>query len=82
MVYQGKYYLDAASTASYDGFTLWNWRGSWQINPHWRVFARVMNIGDTRYADRADFAFGTLSLLPRYAATVVCRVRNESWRLG
>ena len=31
MVYQGKYYLDAASTASYDGFTLWNWRGSWQI---------------------------------------------------
>jgi hypothetical protein len=29
-VYQGKYYLDAASTANYDGFTLWNWRGSWQ----------------------------------------------------
>ena len=28
MVYQGKYYLDAASTANYDGFTLWNWRGS------------------------------------------------------
>ncbi len=27
LVYQGKYYLDAASTASYDGFTLWNWRG-------------------------------------------------------
>ena len=64
MVYQGKYYLDAASTASYGGFTLWNWRGSWQVSPHWRVFARVMNIADTRYADRADVAFGSYRYFP------------------
>ena len=64
MVYQGRYYLDAASTTSYDGFTLWNWRGTWQVNPHWRLFARVMNIGDIRYADRGDFAFGTYRYFP------------------
>ena len=64
MIYQGRYYLNAASSADYDGFTLWNWRGTWQINPHWRVFARVMNIGDTRYADRADYAFGNYRYFP------------------
>ena len=64
VVYQGRYYLDAASTADYDGFTLWNWRGSWQFNQHWRLFGRVMNIGDIRYADRADVAFGSYRYFP------------------
>jgi len=64
MVYQGEYNLDAASTAKYDGFTLWNWRGEWQIDPHWRVFSRVMNIADIRYADRADIAFGSYRYFP------------------
>lgn len=63
-VYQGRYYLDAASTASYDGFTLWNWRGEWQVDPHWRLFVRVMNIGDIEYADRADIAFGSYRYFP------------------
>ena len=64
MVYQGRYFLDAASTATYNGFTLWNWRGEWQIDPHWRVFSRVMNIADIRYADRADIAFGGYRYFP------------------
>jgi iron complex outermembrane recepter protein len=64
MVYQGEYNLDAASTAKYDGFTLWNWRGTWQVDPHWELFARVMNIGDIRYADRADIAFGSYRYFP------------------
>ncbi|HEY6598424.1 MAG TPA: TonB-dependent receptor, partial [Pseudomonadales bacterium] len=63
-VYQGRYYLDAASTASYDGFTLWNWRGEWQVDPHWRLFVRVMNIADIEYADRADIAFGSYRYFP------------------
>ena len=64
MVYQGRYYLDAASTAAYDGFTLWNWRGEWRVNPQWRLFTRVMNIADIRYADRADIAFGGFRYFP------------------
>ena len=64
MVYQGRYYLDAASTAAYHGFTLWNWRGEWQVNPQWRLFTRVMNIADIRYADRADIAFGSFRYFP------------------
>ena len=63
-VYQGSYYLDAASTARYGGFTLWNWRGEWQVNPQWRLFTRVMNIADIRYADRADIAFGSYRYFP------------------
>ncbi len=58
VVYQGRYYLDAGNLHDYDGYTLLNWRGSWQVNPNWRLFARLINITDQDYADRADYAFG------------------------
>jgi iron complex outermembrane recepter protein len=64
VVYQGRYYLDAGNLTDYDGYTLVNWRGSWQIDRAWRVFARVMNVTDQEYADRADFAFGNYRYFP------------------
>ncbi len=81
MVYQGRYYLDAASTTSYDGFTLWNWRGTWQVNPHWRLFARVMNIAIPLRRSRGR-RIRQLSLFPRHAASAVRRRRSESWEIG
>jgi iron complex outermembrane receptor protein len=64
VVYQGRYYLDAGNFTDYDGYTLLNWRGSWQIDRSWRVFARLMNVTDQEYADRADFAFGNYRYFP------------------
>ena len=41
-----------------------NWRGRWQAAERVTVFARVLNLLDERYADRADFAFGNYRYFP------------------
>ena len=64
LVRVGRHYLNAANTADYDGHTLANLRASWQATPQVRVFARVMNLLDREYADRADFAFGSFRYFP------------------
>ena len=53
--YNGKHYINAANTAEYDGHTVVNWRGRYSINDSTTVFARVINLLDEKYADRADF---------------------------
>lgn len=53
--YNGKHYIDAANTAEYDGHTVVTWRGRYAINDSTTVFARVINLLDEEYADRADF---------------------------
>lgn len=57
-VYLGRYYTDPANTAEYDGHHLFNLRLQYQYNASTRLFARVMNLTDEKYAERADFAFG------------------------
>ena len=64
VVYQGEHYVNAENTADYPGHVVVNWRGSWQANDTWRVFARVINLFDMEYADRADFAFGNYRYFP------------------
>ena len=53
-----KYYTNADNTRQYEGNLVLNWRGDWQATPALRLFARVNNVTNDRYADRADFAFG------------------------
>ncbi len=60
----GQHYIDAANTADYDGHVLVNWRGSWQVQDQLRLFARVINVLDEEYAERADFAFGGFRYFP------------------
>ncbi len=54
-----EYFLDPGNTASYEGHHLVNWRNSWQLDEHWRLGFRVINLLDRDYAERADFAFGS-----------------------
>ena len=63
-VYVGSHAVDAANTAHYDGHTLLNWRGSWNVTPRVRLFSRLVNLLDTAYADRADYAFGSYRYFP------------------
>jgi iron complex outermembrane receptor protein len=63
-IYLDEYYLNAANTAEYDGHEVVNWRATWQINARLRTFARVLNVLDREYADRADFAFGSYRYFP------------------
>ncbi len=57
-VYLGDYYTDPNNTAEYDGHHLFNMRLRYQYNDSTRFFARLMNLADEEYAERADFAFG------------------------
>jgi outer membrane receptor protein involved in Fe transport len=51
----GVYWMDAENTTRYQGHTLVNLRGSVGVHGHLMVFARLMNLADVRYADRAAF---------------------------
>ncbi len=64
-VYQGSYFLDAANGHRYGGHSLLNLRG-WMVladNRH-RLSLRLSNLLDTRYAERADYAFGNYRYFP------------------
>ena len=63
-VYVGSHAVDAANRAHYDGHNLLNWRGSWKVTPRVRLFSRLVNLLDTAYADRADYAFGSYRYFP------------------
>jgi iron complex outermembrane recepter protein len=64
LVYVGKYFLDAANTATYPGHTVANLRLAWSPTQAVRTSLRVDNLFDRRYADRADFAFGNYRYFP------------------
>lgn len=59
-----EYYLNASNTARYNGHTVLNLRGTWSPLPRWRFSARIMNLTNADYADRADFAFGNYRYFP------------------
>ena len=73
-VYVGKYFLDAANTATYPGHTVANARIAWSPAKTWRTTLRVDNLFDTRYADRADFAFGNYRYFPARGRAVFLSV--------
>ena len=60
----GSHFINAANTAKYPGHTLLNWRGNWDVSNKVRLFARVINLFDKEYADRADYAFGSYRYFP------------------
>ena len=60
----GAYWTNAANTARYGGHDLFNLRFSLHPAPRWSVTARVTNLLDVAYADRADFAFGNDRYFP------------------
>ena len=57
--YMGDYFLDPANEHIYDGHTLWQLRGSMDVNPTVKLSARIENLLDEKYASRADYAFGS-----------------------
>ena len=63
-MHQGHYFLTAQESQRYDGHDLFNLRAAWSINREWRVTARINNLNDTLYADRADYAFGDYRYFP------------------
>ncbi len=58
-LHMGDYYLDPANEHEYAGHNLWQLRGSLQLNSQVKLFARVENLTDEKYASRADYAFNS-----------------------
>jgi iron complex outermembrane recepter protein len=60
----GEHYVNAANTAEYDGHHVLHWRGQYQVSDNLVTYVRLVNVLDERYADRADFAFGSYRYFP------------------
>ncbi len=57
-VHLGEYYLDPENTRQYPGHDLINLRLNIDFASHWSVSARLTNLTNADYAERADLAFG------------------------
>jgi outer membrane receptor protein involved in Fe transport len=51
----GEYYLEPENQHEYPGHDVLNLRAQYQVNAQWQASLRVLNLGDTAYAERADF---------------------------
>ena len=60
----GNYYLDAGNRFQYPGHDLLNLRTRIELTPKLSVTARLNNLANEAYADRADFAFGQYRYFP------------------
>ncbi|GAA5316437.1 MAG: TonB-dependent receptor [Candidatus Pelagadaptatus aseana] len=58
-VYMDDYFLDTENTAEYDGHQLLNLRAEKRWANQWSTTLRLKNLLDERYAERADYAFGS-----------------------
>jgi iron complex outermembrane receptor protein len=58
-VYQGAYFMDAENLHRYPGHNLVNLRVNWLADDGWKLFARINNLLDKKYAKRADYTFFT-----------------------
>ena len=58
-LHMGDYYLDPSNQHQYDGHNLWQLRGEIELNSAVKLFARIENLTDEKYASRADYAFGS-----------------------
>jgi len=54
-LHQGAYFTDAENLHSYAGHNLLNLRARWELNKQWYLSARINNLTDERYAERADY---------------------------
>lgn len=50
----GKYWLDDANTETYSGHDIFNLRAAYRFNKQWEAYAKLLNITDTLYAERAS----------------------------
>jgi len=73
----GEYFLDPGNTETYPGHDVFVLRGQYKFSEVATVFARMDNLFDKRYANRADFAFGSERYFPGRPRTLFVGLRGE-----
>ena len=76
-VHVGEYYTDAANLHAYEGHDIFHLRAQKAFG-FVTVRAAVKNIFDTRYAERADYAFGNYRYFPDEGRTLTVGLRLEN----
>lgn len=71
------YYLNETNSEQYRGHTLVNLRGFWTVSADSEVSLSVHNLFDTRYAERADFAFGNHRYFVGRPTTLSLRLTHQ-----
>lgn len=66
----GEYFTDPGNTNTYPGHDIFTLGGAYDVKDNLSLSLRVDNLFDTRYADRADFAFGNERFFPGRPRTV------------
>jgi outer membrane receptor protein involved in Fe transport len=80
LMYLGPYWMDAANTTRYGGHALVNLRAQVETARHVRLFARLLNAGDRRYAESASYTLQRgRELAPGRPRTVFAGVEID-WR--
>jgi outer membrane receptor protein involved in Fe transport len=77
--HQGSYYLDAENQHSYPGHELLDLGAEIDVSRRLRLRARLNNVADRDYADRADYAFGNYRYFPGRGREFYVAL---SWRFG
>ncbi len=74
----GKYFTDPGNTARYPGHDVFTLRSHFVLSDKITIYGRIDNVLNTRYADRADFAFGTERYFPARPRTLFFGLRFKS----
>ena len=73
----GEYFLDPGNTQTYPGHDVIVLRSQYKFSEAATIFARIDNLFDKRYANRADFAFGAERYFPGRPRTLFVGLRGE-----
>ncbi len=73
----GEYFLDPGNTQTYPGHDVFVLRGESEFSSAAILFARIDNLFDKAYANRADFAFGAERYFPGRPRTLFVGIRGE-----
>jgi iron complex outermembrane receptor protein len=60
----GGYFLDASNSPAYPGHDVLNLRLRQKLGSSWSLGLRLINLTDSAYAERSDFAFGAYRYFP------------------
>ncbi|MEM9600108.1 MAG: TonB-dependent receptor [Pseudomonadota bacterium] len=73
----GRYFTNPSNTRTYPGHDVFVLRSAYELSDDLRLFARIDNLFDRRYADRADFAFGNERYFPGRPRTLFVGLTAE-----
>ncbi len=51
------YYMDNENENKYSGYTIGNLKADYKLNSSWRLFMKLNNVANKRYAERAQYAY-------------------------